>query len=238
MGALINRVYQTGQHWYLELVHKLLLKQSSMAGQAVWRTDEVSWLKHMEDNYQVILAELEAFRTQSKSKVDKDDLYPGLTEGFGKEPWEMLHLMLYGGIIDEVARQFPKTMAIVEQNVPKHCSVMFSILPGARKDIPLHSDDKNGTLRMHLGLQIPTEGSNYISIGGEQLSWQDGKAFVLDATCPHSVKKTSEGERIIMMVDFIRPTSRLLEWLGYTQYVKIKGKQGFLYLQKKYQKLL
>ncbi|WP_445362245.1 aspartyl/asparaginyl beta-hydroxylase domain-containing protein [Microbulbifer sp. ANSA003] len=234
----MERIIESIKQAYFNIIHKLLLRSTSLSGQAYWDSRELPWLAELEKNHQVFAQELAEFKRKQEKKVDKEDLFPGLTDNFGTQPWEFLHLMVYGEKIEAVACHFPRTFALVEQLVPKHVSIIVSTIPGEREDIPEHEDEKNGTLRLHLGLDIPQDGENFISVSGEKRSWQQGKAFVADVTQPHWVRKTSTQARAIIMVDFVRPTSRLLEWLGYHQFVRIKGVRVSQLLNRQYRKLI
>ncbi|CAH9050299.1 hypothetical protein PSECIP111951_00164 [Pseudoalteromonas holothuriae] len=223
---------------YFNAVHQKVLASSPLSGRVFWDAEDLDWLIELEKNHHIISDELADFKNASKRNIDKEDLFPGMTSSFGTQPWELLHLMVYGYKIEAIAKHFPKTLALVSRIVPEYCSVTFSTIPSERKDIPEHSDDRNGTLRIHLGLTTPQDGENFISVSGQKRSWQQGKAFVADVTQPHWVRKTSENERTIIIVDFVRPTSKALKWLGYRQFARTKGRKVAQVLNRQYRQIL
>jgi beta-hydroxylase len=196
------------------------------------------WLAVLEDNYQVMLEEVKEFKTWLGSDIDKEDLYPGYTNVYGEEKWELIHSKVYEQNIEVISAHFPKTLKLIEQNVPKASSIMFSCLPGSRKGIPKHSDYKNGTLRLHLGLQVPDSSNDVLIFDDQRLTWKEGESFVIDATREHSVSKDSNQERIVLLVDFVRPTTPFFEWLSYGMFIKLRGAYEGINLNRKYTKVV
>ena len=49
-----------------------------------------------------------------------------------------------------------------------------------------------------------------MDVGGEVVTWREGRAFVFDDTYPHEVWNDTNGYRIILLIQFRRP----MRWLG------------------------
>lgn len=232
---LVSRVRYSLENTYFDLVDSLAKAISSIGRGPLWRAEAFAWLPLVEQQTPAIWREVQTFLASGQHMLDKEDLDPGNTGHFGKERWELLHLKVFGRDMGDIQTQFPDTMRAL-QAVPGVCSIMFSRLPPERKDIPTHCDAKNGTLRMHLGLKIPKSGACFIRIGDQTAHWQDGQAFVLDVTAPHSVCKEAPEERVILMVDFLRPMPKWLSFLTYTQFEKRRGIWAQRRIQKHYEK--
>lgn len=214
-----NRWVAACNRGYFSVMHFVVRHLSPVGLGPVWGHDSFPWLAHVEARHAEIVAEMQAYLASGRTMLDKEELLPGQTSQFGAERWEMLHLMSYGERLEHLIAHFPATMAAVAA-VPHACSVMFSRLPPERRTIPRHRDAKSGTLRLHLGLQVPTSGACYIGVGDQTAHWQEGRAFVIDASAPHHVLKEAHEQRVILIVDFVRPMANWLRWLSYRQFIK------------------
>lgn len=200
----------------------------------VWTPEELPWLKILEQDSRAIRSEVDAYLARAEMP-DKEDLDPGRTAQYGRERWQLLHLITYGEVFESNARHFPITMAALRR-VPGLAGAMFSRLPPERHDIPAHSDAKNGTLRAHLGLKVPP-GACFIGVADHIMHWREGEAFALDASYRHFVRKDAEEERILLIVDFIRPVPAWLERMSYDMYVRQGGARARRHLRESYRRL-
>lgn len=69
-------------------------------------------------------------------------------------------------------------------------------------EIAPHVGYTNQVLRLHLGLQVPPACA--LRVGSETAHWEEGKCLVFDDTVEHAAWNRSQGERIILLVDFAR----------------------------------
>jgi beta-hydroxylase len=85
---------------------------------------------------------------------------------------------------------------------------MFSILsPG--KHIPPHRGAYNGLLRYHLGLKVPEPHEKCrIRIANQTTVWREGQSLVFDDTFNHEVWNDTDGVRVVLFVDFLRPMKK------------------------------
>jgi aspartyl/asparaginyl beta-hydroxylase (cupin superfamily) len=93
---------------------------------------------------------------------------------------------------------------------------MFSILePG--KHLPPHRGPYNGVLRLHLGLIVPEPRDQLgIRVENQLYRWREGEAVIFDDAYEHEAWNRTEHTRVVLFVDFIKPTrqpARLLNWL-------------------------
>lgn len=97
----------------------------------------------------------------------------------------------------------PKTCELLER-IPDLFQAFFSILdPG--KSIPSHSGPYSGYLRYHLGLKVPHKNPPSMRIKDQWYVWQQGKAILFDDTHDHEVVNKSAEERVILVIDVLRP---------------------------------
>eukprot|EP01062_Namystynia_karyoxenos_P060742 TRINITY_DN5243_c0_g1_i1.p1 TRINITY_DN5243_c0_g1~~TRINITY_DN5243_c0_g1_i1.p1 ORF type:complete len:296 (+),score=89.21 TRINITY_DN5243_c0_g1_i1:101-988(+) len=116
--------------------------------------------------------------------------------------WKVFILKWYGDWVRENCEWAPRTYEIL-RNMPEVKIAMFSILPPG-VGIPLHCGPYCGSVRYHLGLVVPREGEVFISVGGQRLSWEEGKGLLIDDTFQHYVVNNSTGYRVVLFMDVVR----------------------------------
>jgi aspartyl/asparaginyl beta-hydroxylase (cupin superfamily) len=118
--------------------------------------------------------------------------------------WEVFGLWALGKRLDSNCRACPVTAETVE-SIPGLTTAGFSIMaPGTY--IRPHVGYTNTVLRCHLGLIVP-DGCG-IEVDGETRHWEEGKCLVFDDTALHSAWNDSDSQRVILLIDFVRPGSR------------------------------
>jgi aspartyl/asparaginyl beta-hydroxylase (cupin superfamily) len=202
-----------------KLLHLLVRWSSSVRRGPVWRHERFPWLSQVEAEHGAILAELEAYLAAGAPVLGHMQVSADAGVRFGTAPWSFVHLKVFDRELPGVARSFPRTMKMAEA-IPDACSVFFSCLPAERKRIPRHRDTRNGTLRLHLGLSMPSTGACYMMVGDQVCHWRRGEAFVFDATEEHEVLKEADEARVVLIVDFVRPMPRWLRVLSYERFAK------------------
>jgi aspartyl/asparaginyl beta-hydroxylase (cupin superfamily) len=122
--------------------------------------------------------------------------------------WKVFMLRSVAG--DPVANQAkcPRTTALLNA-IPNVYQAFFSILdPG--KSIPAHCGGYLGYLRYHLGLQVPENDPPSMRVKDQIHIWEEGKSIVFDDSWEHEVYNKSDGSRVVLIVDFLRPMPYLL----------------------------
>ena len=134
---------------------------------------------------------------QDVSKAQK-----ALTEG---DQWKTFFFYSFGNKNKENCERCPETVRLLNC-IPGMKSGMFSIL-APRKHIPPHRGPYKGVLRYHLGLIIPgPEGSCRIRVGSDMGCWKEGKSMIFDDSNEHEVWNDNDSYRVVLFVDFVRPT--------------------------------
>jgi aspartyl/asparaginyl beta-hydroxylase (cupin superfamily) len=123
--------------------------------------------------------------------------------------WKSFFLYGYGYRLEENCRRCPKTAEAVA-HVPGLNSAFFSILaPGAH--IPRHRGVTKAILTAHLGLVIPRRREACrMQVAEETVTWEEGRFLVFDDTFHHEVWNDTDEMRVILLIQFRRPTG----WLG------------------------
>ena len=120
-----------------------------------------------------------------------------------EKDWKVLMLYAMGERPAANRSLCPKTCDLLD-NVPGLFQAFFSILD-AGKSIPLHAAPYRGYLRYHLALKIPTKNPPSLHIEGQQYVWQVGEAILFDDTFYHEVVNKADEDRVILVVDVLRP---------------------------------
>jgi beta-hydroxylase len=195
------------------------------------------WIQKVEAHYTEILQELNSLLSE-KNIPEFRNLSPEQKRIVKPLKWKTFILFVYGNKVKENCEQCPKTMKAL-QNIPGIQTAMFSVFePGTH--LKPHRGPFNGVLRYHLALIVPKEVQQCsIMISGESYYWRVGKSMVFDDTFEHEAWNYSCEKRVVLFVDFLRPSPRWLQplnrfmvWLiGSSPFVKnvlvnIRGNEG------------
>ena len=91
------------------------------------------------------------------------------------------------------------------KRIPGMKTAFFSIL-GPHKHVPAHRGPFKGVLRLLLAPRIPEPAEKCgIRVGTHTRTWDEGKALVFDDTVRHEVWNHTDGVRVVLFVDVVRP---------------------------------
>lgn len=114
--------------------------------------------------------------------------------------WTVFGFYFFGREIDGNCARCPRTAAAV-RDVPGLTTAGFSrMAPGTH--IRPHVGFTSAVLRCHLGLVV--RDGCAIRVGGETRSWEAGKCLIFDDTLEHEAWNRSDGDRIVLLLDFVR----------------------------------
>jgi aspartyl/asparaginyl beta-hydroxylase (cupin superfamily) len=135
--------------------------------------------------------EIDFIQFRISAKVDKD------------RNWKIFMLYAMGERPAANRALCPTTCELLER-IPDLFQAFFSILdPG--KSIPSHTGPYSGYLRYHLGLKVPQKDPPSMRVKDQWYVWQEGKAILFDDTYDHEVLNKSAEERVVLVVDVLRP---------------------------------
>ena len=93
-------------------------------------------------------------------------------------------------------------------------TAFFSIL-GTGKDLPPHVGPYLGVLRHPLALIVPEPAEQAgIEVGGEVRHWEEGRSLTFDDTYVHRAWNDTDGVRVVLFCDIVRPLRWPLSWLN------------------------
>ena len=170
-------------------------------------------LRMLDANYAVIREEMDAVLKQRESLPRYHDLAKSeqhISNSIDADKnWKVFMLRSVAGTPTVNQAKCPKTTALLG-NIPDVYQAFFSILdPG--KSIPAHCGTYLGYLRYHLGLIVPKNNPPSMRVKDQIHVWEEGKSIVFDDSWEHEVYNKSDGLRVVLIVDFLRPMPFLLD---------------------------
>jgi ornithine lipid ester-linked acyl 2-hydroxylase len=192
--------------WIIKRVERFLMLFSDLPEQPFLKTDGFTWVALLEENWESIRSELDHIIEHPENIPNFQDISKDQTNLTKDNRWKSFFLYGYGYKFDPNCQLCPQTTKLLE-SIPGMFTAFFSVLsPG--KHIPRHRGPYKGLLRGHLALIIPEPRKDcWIKVGDETASWQEGKCLVFDDTYKHQVENNTDGMRVVLFLDILRPLS-------------------------------
>jgi aspartyl/asparaginyl beta-hydroxylase (cupin superfamily) len=201
--------------WLIEKALRPMFRKFSLLGNKVFFDNEdFPITKVLEDKYPIIKGEFEKMQDRLNDFAPFQEISPDQIYISNDDKWKMFFLKAGKVRFERNCQEFPETMKIIdsEKNL---ISAYFSVI-GPRKMLMPHEGPWCGVLRIHLGLQIPTEGKGCILVVNQQeYRWEEGKAVVFDDTYEHIAVNMTDKDRIVLFLDYMRPLPWPLNWLNH-----------------------
>jgi beta-hydroxylase len=170
------------------------------------------WVSEVERHWPAIRDEMAAVR-DAGGIPGIEEVAPGLDILSDDRRWKTFFLFANDRPVLGNSERCPETVRALAA-IPGMSTAYFSLLsPG--KHIPAHDGVYKGLLRYHLGLQIPAAFERCrIRVGNDVRPWQAGQSLIFDDTFNHEVWNETDEERVILLVDFLRPLPRALDLMN------------------------
>jgi aspartyl/asparaginyl beta-hydroxylase (cupin superfamily) len=166
--------------------------------------------------YDEIRAELMAVlpsRAQIPRYHELDEAQRGISEG-DDGSWRVLFVRMHNVKAGELPNSelCPRAGAAVDR-VPDVLQAFFSILePG--KSVPSHNGPYLGYLRYHTGFVVPTDAPPRLRVKDRYHTWEERVSLLFDDSWNHEVENESDGVRVVLIVDVLRPMAWPLRLLN------------------------
>jgi aspartyl/asparaginyl beta-hydroxylase (cupin superfamily) len=168
-------------------------------------------LRQLERNWPTIRREVEGILPNLNGVPRYHELDPrqrGISATEAGADWRVFMLNAYGKYPHKNRALCPETCRLLE-SIPGVFAAFFSILdPG--KSVPAHKGPLRTYLRYHLGVITPKNNPPSIRVSDQIHTWEEGTSFFFDDSWDHEVMNKSDGVRVVLIVDVIRP----LPWPG------------------------
>jgi len=162
-------------------------------------------LRQLNENIHVIRDELSALLPVMDGVPRYHELDPSQRAiSAGEKNWRFLVLHMYrAGSLVPNRERFPRTIALLDR-IPNLVGAYFSILEGG-KSVPAHRGPYLGYLRYHLALRVPTEDPPSIRVKDQWYTWREGEGLLFDDSWQHEVVNEAREDRVVLIVDVMRP---------------------------------
>jgi ornithine lipid ester-linked acyl 2-hydroxylase len=185
-------------------VERFIGKRSLVGDEQFFPLERFPWVKHVEENWEVIRDELEGVLKDREGLPNFQDISKDQIEITDDDRWKTFFLYGYGFEAELGVRMCPRTAALMRE-IPGMTTAMLSIL-SPRKHILDHRGPYKGVLRYHLGLIVPREKEQCrIRVGDEIRHWEAGRSMIFDDTFNHEVWNDTDETRVVLFVDVLRP---------------------------------
>lgn len=162
---------------------------------------EFEWVREFHQNLPKIKRELEDYLLQ----YSPNSHHARFTSSH--DAWSTIPLVTWGLRYAEQLSRFP-TLCRLLGNVDGLTSASFSKLK-AQSSIGVHYGDTNAIIRCHLGIHVPAALPDAgFQVNMSRQSWREGELLAFCDGYVHSAWNTTEHERVIMIIDIIRPEFR------------------------------
>jgi len=121
--------------------------------------------------------------------------------------WRTFMINLMGDFNDEALKIVPNTCKFIAE-IPNLFQAFFSILD-PKKSIPRHKGIYKGYIRYHLGLKVPKENTPKICVNNQDYIWKERESILFDDSWCHEVINNCKEERIVLIVDVLRPMPKI-----------------------------
>jgi len=187
-------------------IEKLMSKFSKVPTTPFLDPYEFDWAEDLENNWQKIRAELDEILKNKEAIPNFQDISEDQKSITTDSDWKTYFLYGFGYKAEKNCERCPETTKLIEQ-IPGMTTAFFSILePG--KHIPEHRGVYKGFLRYHLGLKVPEPKEKCrIRVDDQYAHWEEGKGMLFDDTYLHEVWNDTDGIRVVLFLDIIRPMS-------------------------------
>ena len=188
----------------LRLLERLIVRASLVETTPFLSASHFPWAAELEADWKTIRRELDDVLAYRDDLPNFQDISTDQATITDDDRWKTYFFFGYGFRSAANCARCPRTTELIER-IPGMKTAMFSVLsPG--KHIPAHRGPYKGVLRYHLGLKIPEprEGCR-IRVGEEVRHWEEGASLLFDDTFDHEAWNDTDGVRVVLFVDVIRP---------------------------------
>lgn len=189
---------------FLWQIERLIGRASTVGEATFFAPEDFAWTRRIEHGWPEIRAELDRVLEDREHLPNFQDISVDQASITNDDKWKTYFLFGYGFKSEANCARCPETARLCEA-IPGMKTAFFSIL-SPHKHIEAHRGPYKGVLRYHLGLRIPepTEGCR-IRVDRDVRSWTEGESLIFDDTYEHEAWNDTDGVRVVLFVDFVRP---------------------------------
>jgi aspartyl/asparaginyl beta-hydroxylase (cupin superfamily) len=196
-------------------IERLIGRASTVGEATFFDPADFPWTRKLEAGWPEIRAELDRVLEDRDHLPNFQDISVDQASITNDDKWKTYFLYGYGFKSQANCDRCPATARLC-QEIPGMKTAFFSIL-SPHKHIEAHRGPYKGVLRYHLGLRIPEpREQSAIRVDDEVRGWTEGGSLIFDDTYEHEAWNDTDGVRVVLFVDFVRPLrfpANALNWL-------------------------
>lgn len=209
-----------------DLADRLFARYSLVDNTPFFDPGAFAWTALLEAHYPAIRAEAEQILRLRDALPNFQDIAPDTIQLSDDDQWKTYFFCGYGSWAKANAERCPDTTKVLRA-IPGLTTAFFSIL-GPGKKLPPHKGPYKGVLRHHLALLVPEPSDACgITVGGQTRHWREGSSMVFDDTFEHEAWNDTDGERVVLFLDIVRPLRAPMSWVN-TGLIKAVGRSPFV----------
>jgi ornithine lipid ester-linked acyl 2-hydroxylase len=194
-------------------LEKVIAKFSPVGTPSLIDPAHFQWTSELESNWQDIANELKMLLRYRERLPNFQDISEDQRRFTTDDKWKTYFFYCFGVKSEKNCRRCPRTTELIER-IPGLQTAFFSIL-APQKHIPRHRGIYKGVIRYHLGLIVPEERQRCrMQVGSEMVNWEPGGSVFFDDTYPHEVWNDTDQERVVLLMDVLRPFPNVLARLN------------------------
>lgn len=204
MRQMISELVVTVGARMVRGLERILAWGSTVGNPPFFDPARFDWTRTLEENAPAIRKELDALLPRQAQLPNFQDISRDQRHLTQDDGWKTFFFYAYGRRGDGNCSRCPVTTRVIE-SIPGMKTAFFSILaPG--KHIPPHRGPYKGVIRAHLGLLVPEPRERCrIQVHDQVAHWEEGKVMVFDDTYVHQVWNDTDGVRVVLFLDIVRP---------------------------------
>ena len=217
-----NRVGERFLRW----LDAYFARHSLVGDKTFFDPESFAWIARVEDRVPAIQSELDDVLRWQDELPNFQDISTDQAQLTSDDRWKTFFFCGYGFDVTRNKERCPETAAALRE-IPGLTTAFFSIL-GPHKRIPEHRGPYKGVIRYHLGLLVPEPGDACgIKVGGHVAHWEESKSLVFDDSYEHEAWNDTDGTRVVLFVDFVRPLAGTAKWVNAAM-IKVIGWSPFV----------
>jgi beta-hydroxylase len=199
--------------WWMERLEAVIASNSLVGDRPVFDNATFPWADDAERDWRLLRPEPDQVLKRRSELPNFHDVVSDVETITSDDNWKTFFLYAFGIPSRRNCEMCPETARILRR-IPGLKTAFFSILsPGKR--IPVHRGPYNGVLRYHLGLKVPADRERcWIRIGDQVHLWNEGESLIFDDSYNHEVHNDTDEYRVVLFVDFVRPTRQPVDLLN------------------------
>lgn len=189
---------------FFSALYSLYSRSSLLGDHEFFDTKDFPWVGEVEADWRKVRAELDALLPYAAHMPNFQDISKEQKALSQDDGWKTFFFYAYGIKAKPNCRRCPETAELLKK-IPGMKTAFFSILaPG--KELPPHRGPYKGVLRLHLALRVPEPADMCgIRVGSQTRHWEEGKVMIFDDTFEHEAWNRTDGVRVVLFVDMMRP---------------------------------